>query len=587
MDGAGFENAAPYQEQIGVANPLFGAIGDNNRDTSDPFFADLDGDGDLDAIVGTRINVRYFENTGTTSAPVFTERLGNDNPLNFIDLSVENSAASPALVDLDADGDLDAIIAASYSEAWRYYENIGTALAPVFISDFTGIDVGSASDPALVDLDGDGDLDAIVGNRNGNFRYFVNIAGPGSDPLFTEQTGAANPFNGVDVGDRATSTFADLTGDGVIDVITGARDGTLRFYLNTGTALAPVLTQQAGAANPFNGLDVGQASTPELADVDGDGDLDAVIGGFTSSGSNGVLRYFENTGTTSAPVFVERTGAANPFNSFVGLRNPVLADVDGDGDLDAAVGTGPTQRIRDFENTGTTSAPVYVERTGAANPFDAVVERDARFDLADVDGDGDLDAAVGDQQGNINYFINVGTATTPVFTAVNPFFNLNIRDARPAFADLDNDGDFDLLVGVNSGPLRYFVNIGTSSEATYVELTGANNPFIGFAGQSGRASDLTFVDHDQDGDFDLVVGDRDGFLSYFENIGTASGASVRPAHRHGQSVQWRSGHYGEDVARDRGPRRGWPVRCVLSGPATAPCTNIRRPALLAHRLPSM
>ena len=38
----------------------------------------------------------------------------------------------------------------SHSEAWRYYENIGTALAPVFISDFTGIDVGSASDPALV-----------------------------------------------------------------------------------------------------------------------------------------------------------------------------------------------------------------------------------------------------------------------------------------------------------------------------------------------------------------------------------------------------------------------------------------------------
>ena len=518
-DSSGALSNFDFTEQVGAANPFDGLFSPINGDPAAPFLVDLDGDGDLDAVVGDRHIVHYLENTGTTAAPVFIERTGAANPFGFINYSSTNSSASPALVDLDADGDFDAVVAESQG-VMHFYENTGTALAPVFGEGFTGIDVGLGSDPALVDLDGDGDLDAIVGNRDGNFRYFLNIAGPASNPLFTEQTGAANPFNGVDVGDRATSTFADLTGDGVIDVITGARDGTLRFYLNTGTASAPVLTQQAGAANPFNGIDLGQASTPELADVDGDGDLDAVIGSFTPGfSSSGVLHYFENTGTTSAPVFVERTGAANPFNSFVGLRNPVLADVDGDGDLDAAVGTGPTQRVRYFENTGTTSAPVYVERTGAANPFDAVVERDARFDLADADGDGDLDAVVGDREGNINYFINVGTATTPMFTAANPLLNIG-GDARPAFADLDDDGDFDLAVGQSNGTLRYFLNVGTSSEAGYVEQTGATNPFGGIS--VGQASAPTFIDLDGDGDFDLVVGENDGVLNYFENVGTVS-----------------------------------------------------------------
>ena len=126
---------------------------------------------------------------------------------------------------------------------------------------------------------------------------------------FAEQTGAANPFNGVDVGNVSTPSFADLDGDGDLDAVVGEGDGTLNYFENTGSAIAPAFTERTGAANPFNGVDVGIDSTPSFADLDGDGDLDAVVGE-----QNGTLHYFENTGSATAPAFTEHTGAANPFD---------------------------------------------------------------------------------------------------------------------------------------------------------------------------------------------------------------------------------------------------------------------------------
>src|SRR5262245_43382251 len=77
----------------------------------------------------------------------------------------------------------------------------------------------------------------------------------------------------------------------------------------------------------FSSFDVGSHSAPEFADLDADGDLDAILGEI-----DGRLYYFANTGTSAAPSFVERRGAANPFGAvdLFAFSMPSLADLDGD-----------------------------------------------------------------------------------------------------------------------------------------------------------------------------------------------------------------------------------------------------------------
>ena len=265
--------------------------------------------------------------------------------------------------------------------------------------------------------------------------------------VYARLTGAANPFDGISVGSVAAPTLADLDGDGDLDATVGWFWGDLRYYENTGTAAAPVFVQQTGAANPFDGIDVGFCSSPTFADVDGDGDLDLVVGS-----TAGTLSYFENTGSAAAPVFVERTGLDNPFSSVGvgGYSTPAFADLDGDGDLDLVVGDN-AGNFAYRENTGSATVPQFVAVTGAANPFDGIdIGTYSAPTFADIDGDGDLDVITGTSSAIIYYLENTGDASAPAFTlrlgAASPFDGMSFAGlTRPTFGSLD--GDPDIVIG--------------------------------------------------------------------------------------------------------------------------------------------
>ena len=262
---------------------------------------------------------------------------------------------------------------------------------------------GTRNVPAFADIDNDGDLDAFIGDTDGTINFYRND-GNATSANFMEVTGAGNPFNGVDVGFNSAPALVDIDNDGDLDAFIGEGTGTINFYRNDGTALAPTLTSVTGAGNPFNGVDVGSGSIPEFADIDDDGDLDAFIGE-----SDGTINFYQNDGTAAAANFTSVTGASNPFDGVdVGSRSaPAFADIDNDGDLDAFIGEGYGE-IKFYQNDGTAAAPTFTSVTGTGNPFNGVSVGSSSFPaFADIDNDGDLDAFIGEPARLIHFYENI------------------------------------------------------------------------------------------------------------------------------------------------------------------------------------
>ena len=141
--------------------------------SSIPSFADLDGDDDLDLLVGaeTGSETKYFTNDGSN---VFTV-----NTTAFAGVTFP-SYGRPILADFDNDGDYDLII----GDAWgtvKYYRNDGDVRTPMWVRYdvmFAGIEVDQNPYPGFADLDDDGRRDMIIGEYNGNFTYYKNLFAP-------------------------------------------------------------------------------------------------------------------------------------------------------------------------------------------------------------------------------------------------------------------------------------------------------------------------------------------------------------------------------------------------------------------------
>ena len=133
-----------------------------------------------------------------------------------------------------------------------------------------GMGADYVNDPAVSGPVVGGTGNDFVAGDNGTFTWdiagnpvsFTSINAGVTD--FVPGAGAANPLAGVDVGTLGAPAFADLDGDGDLDAVLGSSDGTLVYYENTGSALAPVYV--ASALNPFAGIDVGVQSMPAFAD---------------------------------------------------------------------------------------------------------------------------------------------------------------------------------------------------------------------------------------------------------------------------------------------------------------------------------
>lgn len=258
-------------------------------------------------------------------------------------------------------------------------------------------------------------LDLIVGTARDGLSFFKNV-----DGVLTPSWLAYSSL-----GDDLNPAVTDLDGDNLPDVVVGTATGELAFLVNVGSSDTAGFSVAEDADSPVAGINVGQGSAPTLADLDADGRLDLVVGD-----ESGVLHPLQNTGSAFNADWdrSNQTGDSADSETLVpgnlifpglgvpapgGWSSPTSADLDGDGDFDLVVGN-QEGTLQMLENVG----GVYSLLDDDASPVTAIqLPNYTHPSLADVDGDGDADLLVGAADNELHYFENVGTSSTPIFVA--------------------------------------------------------------------------------------------------------------------------------------------------------------------------
>ncbi len=487
------------------------------------YFLDFDSDGDLDLMSQNNSDpdyINYFENyNGSFNGSIIISDINGA-------YVVSSSVMTPTFADIDNDGDAD-FFTGNVTGTLTYYENIGLSNGiPEFqfitnswqdiyiVGGMRDDNRHGASAITFIDLDGDGDLDLSWGDYFQQSLYIIWNSGTLEEPIMLDVALEYPPVDPVFSAGQNMPTFADLDGDGdedlYVTVLSGAYGNQLVnnffYYENIGSGFKSEFSYVTRSY--LSMLDIFSNSSPELIDIDFDGDLDLFVSNqydLSESPWVGKIFFFRNTGSNTSPFFEEESTSLLDEN-LGQMLSPEFGDLNGDGDIDLVVGDF-NGFIKYYENTssGSSLSFDYIENIAGID-----LSGNSTPTLGDLDGDGDLDLLIGQLNGELIFYRNIGNNKSYNFELEN-FDDIMVdNNSSPELIDINQDGELDLILGSGNQGIHIYINEGNSSNFIFnqsfefeIPIIGVNTkPALGFLFNSDK--------------IDLIVGVVNGGLFHLQ-----------------------------------------------------------------------
>ncbi|MBI4778803.1 VCBS repeat-containing protein [Candidatus Desantisbacteria bacterium] len=514
--GVFLNSGSNKQPVFGTYTPLTSAgININVRRNAVPTVCHWNNDGRKDLIVGSGDGVIYlYLNQGTDAAPVFSMPYTiYDNNGKVIDVG-ENS--TPVLVDWNDDEYKDLLIGNSSGEIFYSQGNITNSTPSIEILTPTGTQNNSVSiEYILRDADSDSINIKIEYSRDGGFNWKpatpANMSGDGQVSLFSTPNGVNHVFVWDALADLGRDKPSYLVKFRITPQDTEAEGATAI----TGTFTVDNIAQPNKRLLTVGGatLDVGNNAKPYVVDWNNDGRKDLLVGN-----SLGQVCYLQNVGTDKEPIFTTATNLNCGASLLdVGYNSAPVAVFDWNNDMKKDLLVGDSYGfINYFKNIGTDDSPSFeqVERVGNGTRSTVNVNSNSTPFVCNWDNKGGKDLVVGNYQGGIEVFINIGIDANPAFGSATKVLigtrtELNLNDDSTVFVvDWNDNNKKDLICGSKDGKVYRVLNYGTDNAPLFHQPTAVT--MDGEAIDVGANSAPVVCDWNNDGIKDLLVGNEDG-----------------------------------------------------------------------------